>query len=163
MPEIELTDHDALFSKLVMEIEHEKATRIKYQDIVYAVCNLVDKARDDHRAARCTIADVVERLRGLIEDAPECPVCVSVRMELGGHPDSKLDGEEGLAAATMREMCRLTIEDAEWEKIFDLYHDAIQRGTKLWQEATGRVEVLPDTAELVAWLLDLVHRAEEGG
>ena len=42
--------------------------------------------------------------------APECSVCINVRMELGGHPDSKLDGENGLAAATMRELCRLTIE-----------------------------------------------------
>ena len=50
---------------------------------------------------------------------------------------------------------------AELEQSFDLYHDAMRRGTKLWQEATGRVETLPDTAKLVAWLLDLVHCAEE--
>ncbi len=37
----------------------------------------------------------------------ECAVCLEVRMELGGHPDSKLDGEGGLAAATMREIARL--------------------------------------------------------
>ena len=49
---------------------------------------------------------------------------------------------------------------AELEESFDLYYDAIQRGTKLWQKETGLHEVLPDTAELVAWLLDLVHRAE---
>ncbi len=48
---------------------------------------------------------------------------------------------------------------AELEESFALYYDAIQRGTKLWQKATGLHEVLPDTAELVAWLLDLVHRA----
>ncbi len=47
---------------------------------------------------------------------------------------------------------------AELEESFDLYYDAIQRGTKLWQKATGLHEVLPDTGELVAWLLDLVHR-----
>ena len=52
---------------------------------------------------------------------------------------------------------------AELEESFDLYYDAIQRGTKLWQKATGLHEVLPDTAELVAWLLDLVHAAQKEG
>lgn len=32
----------------------------------------------------------------------ECPVCHDVRQRLKGHPCSKLDGEHGLAAATMR-------------------------------------------------------------
>ena len=51
-------------------------------------------------------------------------------------------------------------DDVEWQKSFDLYHDAIRRGTKLWQGATGLTQVLPDTAKLVAWLLDLVYKAE---
>lgn len=41
------------------------------------------------------------------DSADECEVCTNIRMELGGHPDSKLDGDTGLAAATMRELARL--------------------------------------------------------
>lgn len=32
----------------------------------------------------------------------KCPVCEDVRTRLKGHEESKLDGENGLAAATMR-------------------------------------------------------------
>lgn len=32
----------------------------------------------------------------------QCPVCEDVRKRLKGHKDSRLDGEYGLAAATMR-------------------------------------------------------------
>ena len=34
--------------------------------------------------------------------APPCPVCADVLQRLGGHDCSRLDGEHGLAAATMR-------------------------------------------------------------
>ena len=72
MPETQITDHDALFSELTLGLDHEKTIRVKYQDIVYAICNLVDKARDDHRTARCTIENVVERFCGLL-DVPGGP------------------------------------------------------------------------------------------
>lgn len=44
----------------------EKATRIRYQDIVYAICNLVDEARGDSGTARCTVDNVVNRLRDVL-------------------------------------------------------------------------------------------------
>ena len=44
-------------------------------------------------------------------------------------------------------------EVAEWQASFDLYDDAIRRGTAMWRAETGRTDVLPDTAKLVAWLL----------
>ncbi len=43
----------------------------------------------------------------MAESYIDCPVCTEVRVELGGHPDSRLDGDGGLAAATMREIARL--------------------------------------------------------
>ncbi len=54
------------------------------------------------------VANAVDILRdALANNASGCLVCSNVRIELGGHPDSKLDGDEGLAAATMREIARL--------------------------------------------------------
>jgi hypothetical protein len=47
--------------------EAQKRITQQYQDLVYAVCNLVDGARGDHGTARCTIKDVVPRLKGLLD------------------------------------------------------------------------------------------------
>ena len=71
------------------------------------------------------------------------------------HYDSEFVG--GLA---MR-IARLEQQLVEWQQSFDLYDDAIRRGTALWREATGRRDVLPDTAKLVAWLLGERDRTEQ--
>lgn len=75
-------------------------------------------------------------------------------MKRGQHNVSRAEGAE-------KRIAELEEELREWEQSFDMYHDAVQRGTKIWQEATGRVEILPDLAELVAWLLNLVNRAAD--
>jgi len=47
-----------------MTLEHEKATRIKYQNIVYEVCNLLDTQK--YPCPDCDIEDVVPRVRTLL-------------------------------------------------------------------------------------------------
>ena len=49
----------------------------------------------------------------------------------------------------------------EFKASFDLYDNAIRRGTAMWRKATGRDDVLPDTAKLVAWLLARIEALEE--
>ncbi len=49
-------------------------------------------------------------------------------------------------------------KNKEWEASFKLYDDAMRRGIKLWQVATGKTEVWPDAAKLTAWLL---HRIDQ--
>ena len=54
------------------------------------------------------------------------------------------------------EFGRLEREIEDWEQSFNLYDDAMRRGTKLWQEASGYTEaprVWPDGAKLMAWIL----------
>lgn len=52
--------------------EEEKQIRIKYQDIVYKICTLFDEDvfRDDgsHSLTRCTIDEVVEKVKMLKRD-----------------------------------------------------------------------------------------------
>lgn len=49
----------------------------------------------------------------------------------------------------------------EWEQSFDLYHKAILRSTKIWRaHHPGSELIAPDTAALVAWLLEFVEIAE---
>ena len=61
-------------------------------------------------------------------------------------------------ADTMRNAAT-ALED--WEQSFDLYNGAIRRGTKLWHDRGGDPDVWPDTGKLVAWILDLVAKAEK--
>jgi len=49
-----------------------------------------------------------------------------------------------------------------WERSFDLYWKAIQRGTTAWREAhPGNDLVLPDTAHLVEWLVGEVAKLDK--
>lgn len=50
-------------------------------------------------------------------------------------------------------IAELKTKNEEWEASFKLYYDAMRRGTKMWQDATGKVRIWPDAAELVAWIL----------
>lgn len=52
---------------------------------------------------------------------------------------------------------------AEWEQSFALYDSAVRRGTELWRAETGRTDVLPDTAKLVAWLIGQLSPARWQG
>ena len=59
-----------------------------------------------------------------------CDVCDAVRMELGGHPNSQLDGDDGLAAATMREVHRL-----QGRLTADMLKDALPGYLKIEEDA----------------------------
>lgn len=57
----------------------------------------------------------------------ECPICADVRRRLEGLPESKLDGEEGLAAATMRGYNQLLADREAAENV-------LEAGSQLRQE-----------------------------
>ena len=64
-----------------------------------------------------------------------------------------------LVVASSKELDEARAKIAEWEKRFDLFRDAHQRGIKLWQEAhPGNDRIWPDMAKNVAWLLDEIAR-----
>lgn len=54
----------------------------------------------------------------------------------------------------------LKAEVKDWEESFDLYNKACVRGGQMWKEATGNDRVWPDGAEMVAWLLEQLDKAE---
>ncbi len=49
---------------------------------------------------------------------------------------------------------KLRDELEEWDESFELYDGAMRRGTKIYQEATGRTRIWPDGAQLIAWLME---------
>lgn len=50
----------------------------------------------------------------------------------------------------------------EYDASFELYDNACRRGTAMWREETGGKWILPDTAKLVAWLIErLVEREQD--
>ncbi len=62
----------------------------------------------------------------------------------------------GMREVDYQRIVKLESEIEDWEQSFNLYDDACRRGTKLWQEEGGYLEVpqvWPDTANLVAWLI----------
>lgn len=48
-----------------------------------------------------------------------------------------------------------TLEEkvAEYDALFDIQWEADQRAIKMWQKATGKVLVWPDSAKLSVWLM----------
>ena len=52
-----------------MTLEQEKATRIKYQNLVYEVCSLLDTRK--RPCPDCNIENVVPRLKALLQRVPE--------------------------------------------------------------------------------------------
>jgi hypothetical protein len=70
--------------------------------------------------------------------APHCSVCLDVLRRLGGHDCSRLDGEHGLAAATMRSheaLLRVCVLVEGWERILqnrnNITWDAMDAGDTL--------------------------------
>ena len=79
-----------------------------------------------------------------------CAVCVDVRARLKGHPDSRLDGESGLAAATMRGFERL-LELGTWSEKFRA--EAVELRKANTPKATGGAIVYENMAEAIDNLL----------
>lgn len=52
-------------------------------------------------------------------------------------------------------------EVADYEGSFTLYHEAMKRGERMWHEATGAVDIGPDSAQLMAWVLGEWDRAKQ--
>ena len=57
-------------------------------------------------------------------------------------------------------VAQLETEVEDWEKSFDMYHDALIRGTKKWKEAHPEVDYFPDTAEMMAWFINRDEQLE---
>ncbi len=51
-------------------LRDENAIRVKYQEVIYAVCNIVDEALGDHGVDRCTVENIVERLHAALAAQP---------------------------------------------------------------------------------------------
>lgn len=91
--------------------------------------------------------------------------CSFAKAELDGalYQYDLLPRNVGQEKGVLDTLSALIQDNEEWGKSFELYHDAQMRGIKLWQEATGRVDVLPDTAFLTSWLLEELDRAKNNG
>lgn len=63
----------------------------------------------------------------------ECPICKDVRLRLKGLPESRLDGEAGLAAATMRGYEQLLCEREAAESMFDKQNSSPREGDE-WND-----------------------------
>lgn len=91
--------------------------------------------------------------------------CSIAKAELDGalYSYGTLPRNEGQEKGVLDAISALIKDNEEWGKSFELYHDAQMRGTKLWQDATGRYDTLPDTTFLVNWLLEELEKAKNNG
>ena len=58
------------------------------------------------------------------------------------------------------QIAELKTKNEGWEASFKLYDDAMRRGRKMWQKATGKFWLQPDTAEMNVWLIEQLEQAE---
>ncbi len=52
----------------------------------------------------------------------------------------------------------LEAEVEEWRESFELYDDAMRRGTRMWQQANDSPHIWPDGAKLIEWLMTQLER-----
>jgi len=77
---------------------------------------------------------------------------------------------DGMIRDALTEIKRLEGELKEMQRSEELYQKCVQRAEAYWQEKTGNPLVLPDTTDLMKWLMDelavrdeALRRAVRGG
>lgn len=73
----------------------------------------------------------------------------------------KQDPKNDIPAWAVKILEKLKDQVADFEASFKLYYDAIRRGTKKWHEDGNPREIDPDTAKLVAWMVDRIDKLED--
>ena len=61
---------------------------------------------------------------------------------------------DGMLRDALTEIKRLEGELKEMQRSEELYQKCVQRAEAYWQEKTGNQLVLPDTTDLMKWLMD---------
>jgi hypothetical protein len=73
----------------------------------------------------------------------------------------RLDPEnEPLSVKFARAVVEMADRIAELNQCFDARDESDRRAIKRWQDATGRELVLPDHADLCAWLMERIQKLE---
>ena len=64
----------------------------------------------------------------------------------------------GLSRWLISELEQSRAENAELQAVFDLQETRTKRAEKMWQQATGKHDTLPDLGVLLDWLMGEVKR-----
>ncbi len=72
------------------------------------------------------------------------------------------DQGRGELKSAMNQLKECQKENKEIQALFDLQHTRMKEATRLWQDATGKHDILPDLGDLLTWLLDEIDRLEKG-
>ncbi len=106
-------------------------------------------------------AIIRERLRFHPHLRCQCDACVlsrildEARAESAGRLAALNDTRERAAA----KIAKLTAKLQEWDKRFDLFWEAHQRGHEAWRKAhPGNDLVIPDMAKMVEWIVGALDR-----
>lgn len=75
-----------------------------------------------------------------------------------GNKGGFMEPEAIQAVEAMAYAIQLEQEIKEMQELFDLQHTRSREADKLWQEATGKHDTLPDLGRLLEWL---INRGEE--
>lgn len=76
--------------------------------------------------------------------------------------EPKIDNAAFKVDVLVDELASLREKNLEWEQSFELYHNAVKRGTGLWKLAPGHdPEVHPDIGKLVEWMVDHLETYRE--
>lgn len=104
------------------------------------------------------MSEIEDEARKWLEETDNTVKLVDEDMQKFRKSIGKLAHSYGKARAIIR---ALLDELEEWEESFELYDNAMRRGTKMWQNASGNpYKVWPDGAVLIAWLMERLEEYE---
>jgi len=92
------------------------------------------------------------------EKVHNCYVCDDVRKQLRGMPESKLHGDNGLAAATMRGFNRLSENEDRWQAKYERLNLSLAKNKRLFSDEYSQ-SVIESQVKTIKKLEDDLSRA----
>lgn len=103
---------------------------------------------------------MVEHCREIYKRAQskDCHICNDVRKQLKGLPESKLHGDDGLAAATMRGFDRLSENEDNWQAKYNHLVESLPKSKRPFSDKQAQ-KVIASQVKRITQLEDDLSRA----
>lgn len=140
-------------SEETIQGEHRKPLFQRLRDI----CGCLTTEDDCDEIARVVFESYPTNEK-MSEGKHKCLVCNDVRKQLRGLPESKLHGDDGLAAATMRGFNRLSENEDKWQAKYKRLNLSLAKNKRLFSDEYSQ-SVIESQVKRIKRLEDDLSRA----